>query len=113
MDQALDLLDYREGMPTFSAKIGSRQHIRRRGRLCKTPVDRTDRPVIDVEISSCNAYPNYTYNVQGTRGGLQGSLTEMKWRYFKEEEAPEQHLIKTPLMKEDGSPAYCSETDMV
>jgi hypothetical protein len=68
-----------------------------------------ERPLIDVEISSCDAYPGCVYNVMGTRGGLSGSMTELNWRYFRAGEAPEQHLIKTPLMKEDGSPAYCSE----
>jgi hypothetical protein len=63
-----------------------------------------------MEISSCQAYPNFTYNIQGTRGGLQGSLDAIKWRYYEEEKAPEQHLIKTSLSHGDGSPAYCGET---
>lgn len=66
-------------------------------------------PVIDIEISSCNAYPCYTYLVQGTRGGLKGSMTHIDWKYFCEEEAPQQHLICTPLSHQDGTPAYCSE----
>lgn len=109
VDQALDLLDYREGMPEIFCKMDRVNTFGDAEDYVKLLLTAPGRPVIDVEISSCNAYPNYTYNVQGTRGGLQGNMEEMKWRYFKEEEAPEQHLIKTPLMKEDGSPAYCSE----
>lgn len=67
------------------------------------------RPVIDLEISSCCAYPCFTYSVQGTNGGLKGSMEHMDWKYFKPEEAPEQKLIRTPLSDSDGSPAYCSE----
>jgi scyllo-inositol 2-dehydrogenase (NADP+) len=67
------------------------------------------RPTIDVEISSCCAYPSFTYNVQGTRGGLKGSTSRLDWKYFIPEEAPEQQLITTPLNKPDGSPAYCGE----
>jgi len=66
-------------------------------------------PVVDLEISSCCAYPAFTYNVQGTRGGLQGTMKHIDWKYFKPEEAPEQKLITEPLRKEDGTPAYCSE----
>ena len=66
-------------------------------------------PVVDLEISSCCAYPCFTYNVQGTRGGLKGSMDHMDWKYFKLEEAPKQYLIRTPLMKEDGTPEYCRE----
>ncbi|MGI6082048.1 MAG: Gfo/Idh/MocA family protein [Limnochordia bacterium] len=68
-----------------------------------------DRPIIDLEISSCCAYPSFTYNVQGTYGGLKGTMREMNWRYYRPEEAPEQQLITTPLSSEDGAPAYCRE----
>lgn len=67
------------------------------------------RPVIDIEISSCCAYPCYTYNVQGTHGGLKGSMAHADWKYFVQEEAPAQSLIRTPLKNEDGTPKYCSE----
>ncbi len=67
-------------------------------------------PVIDLEISSCCAYPCFTYQVQGTRGGLKGSMTHIDWKYYRPEEAPPQQLIRTPLAKPDGTPAYCGET---
>ena len=67
------------------------------------------RPLIDLEISSCCAYPSFTYNVQGTRGGLNGSMNHIDWKYFKEEEAPKQHLIEEPLKTPEGKPAYCGE----
>jgi len=68
-----------------------------------------NHPVVDLEISSCCAYPSFTYNVQGTRGGLKGSMEHIEWKYFKQEEAPKQVLIRTPLMNADGTPKYCSE----
>lgn len=67
-------------------------------------------PVIDLEISSCCAYPVPTYQVQGTRGGLKGTMDHIDWRYFKEEEAPSQQLIRTPLKNDDGTPRYCGES---
>ncbi|MBE6883302.1 MAG: Gfo/Idh/MocA family oxidoreductase [Ruminococcaceae bacterium] len=109
LDQALDLLDYRDGMPDILCRMDRANTFGDAEDYVKLILTAPDRPLIDMEVSSCNAYPNFTYNIQGTRGGLQGSLNELKWRYFKLEEAPEQHLIKTPLMKPDGSPAYCSE----
>ena len=68
-----------------------------------------NRPLIDLEISSCCAYPCFTYNIQATRGGLIGTMTHIDWKYFKEEEAPKQQLILEPLEKPDGTPAYCGE----
>jgi predicted dehydrogenase len=67
-------------------------------------------PVIDLEISSCCAYPCYTYLVHGTRGGLKGSTERLDWKYYVPEEAPVQRLTREPLRKADGTPAYCAET---
>ncbi len=64
-----------------------------------------DQPTIDLEISSCCAYPLYTYQVYGSLGGLTGTMTELKWRWFKPEEAPVQTLIREPL----PGPSYCGE----
>jgi scyllo-inositol 2-dehydrogenase (NADP+) len=67
------------------------------------------RPLIDLEISSCDPYTCFTYNVQGTQGGLKGSTSRVDWKYFVLAEAPEQRLIREPLCKPDGTPAYCGE----
>ncbi|MFD0682847.1 MULTISPECIES: Gfo/Idh/MocA family protein [unclassified Paenibacillus] len=67
------------------------------------------KPVVDVEISSCSAYPNSTYNIQGTRGGIKGNVTHLDWKYYKLEEAPEQHLTREPHVNAEGDPAYCRE----
>jgi predicted dehydrogenase len=62
-------------------------------------------PTIDLEISSCCAYPVYTYQVYGSNGGISGNMKKLEWKYFKPEEAPEQKLIRGPL----PNLAYCSE----
>ena len=67
------------------------------------------RPVIDLEISSCSAYPRAQFTIQGTNGGLTGNNMKLEWKYFKPEEAPHQELIRTPLFNANGEPAYCSE----
>jgi scyllo-inositol 2-dehydrogenase (NADP+) len=63
------------------------------------------RPTIDLEISSADAYPKYTYHVHGERGGLTGEMDKMQWKYYRPEEAPKQHLIREPL----AGRKYCSE----
>jgi len=67
------------------------------------------RPLIDLEISSCCAYPLFIYHVFGTQGGLKGGIGEMEWRYFKPSEAPKQRLTTVPIHKPDWTPAYCGE----
>jgi predicted dehydrogenase len=64
-----------------------------------------NRPVIDLEISSCNAYPHESFTVHGTLGGLKGGAAGLSWRYYHPAKAPGQKLIRTPL----PGPSYCRE----
>ena len=109
MDQAIMLLNYPEGNPAVFSKMDRVNTFGDAEDYVKVILTAPDRPLIDVEISSCDAFPLYTYKIQGTRGGLKGNMTNIEWKYFIEADAPEQTLIKTPLKKDDGTPAYCSE----
>lgn len=68
------------------------------------------RPMIDLEISSCCAYPCFTYNVYGTRGGLKCSHGHMEWRYYVPKEAPRLSLKRRPISKPEGTPSYCTDS---
>ncbi len=109
VDQALNLLDYYEGTPNVLCKMDLVNSFGDAEDYCKIILTAPERPLIDVSISSCNAYPSGTYNIHCANGGLWCSLTEVKWRWFDPAEAPEQHLIRTPLTDANGNPAYCSE----
>ena len=109
VDQALNLLDYYDGMPNILCKMDRVNTFGDAEDYVKIIMTAPDRPLIDLSISSCNAYPSGTYNIHGTNGGLWCSLEEVKWRWFDPEKAPEQHLIRTPLVGPNGDPAYCSE----
>lgn len=67
-------------------------------------------PTIDLEISTCCAYPCFVYNIYGTRGGMKGTTSHMEWKYFKSREAPKQKLIKAPIYTPSHTPGYCSES---
>ena len=71
----------------------------------KILLTRKGSPTIDLEISSCHAYPRDMYEVYGTQGGLTGGPSGLKWRFFKPREAPKQALIRSPL----PGPSYCRE----
>ncbi|MBW7460471.1 gfo/Idh/MocA family oxidoreductase, partial [Paenibacillus sepulcri] len=66
-------------------------------------------PSIDIEISSCSAFPGEPFVIQGTHGGLHGNNHRLEWKYYKTAEAPPQQLIRGPLLDANGKPAYCSE----
>lgn len=105
MDQALQLFGT-DVMPRVFCKMDRVNTFGDAEDYVKIILTGENRPLIDVEISSCCAYPSFTYNVQGSKGGLKGSMTHIDWKYFKPEEAPEQKLIREPLVTPEGEPAY-------
>lgn len=68
------------------------------------------KPLVDVEISSCDCYSPYNYRILAKNGSLRSDLSKIDIRYF--DPAAEKPLVQImePLEKEDRLPAYCSET---
>lgn len=67
------------------------------------------KPVVDIEISSMDAYSSYNVKVQGTRGTLEANGAGYKLKYFTDEENPAQPLQIESLRDEQGLPLFCSE----
>lgn len=108
VDQALQL--YGSGiMPKVTSILDNANSFGDAEDYVKLILHGNGRPTVDVEISSCCAYPEGHYNVQGTNGGIKGSLSELQWRYFKPEESPVYEVSDAPPSKADGSPSYYSE----
>ena len=51
---------------------------------------------IDIEVTSCCAYPGDTWLVMGTHGGLRGSTRELHWQWVVPEEMPLRELDTLP-----------------
>jgi scyllo-inositol 2-dehydrogenase (NADP+) len=66
-------------------------------------------PLIDLEISSCCAYPCFTYQIYGTCGGLKASQREATWRYYDPQQLPKLELHREPIANAEGGPIYCGE----
>ncbi|MBN8216463.1 MAG: Gfo/Idh/MocA family oxidoreductase [Spirochaetes bacterium] len=109
LDQALRFLDFK-GMPEVVCHLDLANSFGDADDFAKVLLKAPGRPLVEVEVSSCNAYSGFTYLVQGTRGGLKGSMKEIEWKYFDEKEAPKRQLCEKPISTPEGGPAYCSET---
>jgi len=108
VDQAINLLDYDPNTKVFCLM----DRVNTYGDaddFCKLILTAPNKPVLDIEISCCDAYPAFSYSVQGSQGGLTGSTSELKWRWFVPSESPNQKLIKTPIHDADWNPLYCTE----
>ena len=53
-------------------------------------------PLIDVEISSACAYPAESWRVFGTQGGLVGSTSSLRWKWFDPATLPERAVDTHP-----------------
>lgn len=109
LEQALDILDSDEMPPVFS-KLDRVNSFGDAEDYCKIIMTQPGKPLIDLEISSCDAYNDYNYNIQCSHGSLRATLSHIKYQYFTESEAPSQRMTLEPLEHADGTPAYCGET---
>ena len=67
------------------------------------------KPVVDLEIISCDAYSDYNVKIIGSRGTLKCTPRGYKYTYIKDGENPERPVCEEPLKNDQGEPVFCSE----
>ena len=105
VDQALMLFDPKGSMPQVWCRMDRANTFGDAEDHVKLILWGKGRPTVDLEISSCSAFPTYSFQVYGTRGGLTCQGCKVQWRYFKESQSPKQKLLRDPM----PGRAYCSE----
>ena len=68
-----------------------------------------NKPVVDIEISSIDAYSNYNIKVLGTKGTLKATPNAYEMTYIQDGENPERPVVETFLKDDAGNPMYCGE----
>jgi len=106
LDQALNLLNT-EKMPDVICVMDRVNTCGDAEDFVKLLLRVPGKPLIDLEISSCCAYPLFTYHIQASRGGLLASTNHIDWKYYKPQEAPKVKLQTSPLSNQNGEPSYC------
>ncbi|MEA4831480.1 MAG: Gfo/Idh/MocA family oxidoreductase [Oscillospiraceae bacterium] len=109
LDQVLSLINDYDHMPAVLSRLYNANGYGDAEDYAKLVLSFPGKPFVIVSASSSDPYPSYTYKIQGTRGGLKASQSQIQWKYFIGSEASEQKLTVLPLKKEDGTPKYCSE----
>jgi len=56
----------------------------------------SDSPLIDIEVTRACAYPRDVWLVMGTQGGLTGTSSSLRWKYFNPEDLPPRQLDTKP-----------------
>ncbi len=68
-----------------------------------------NKPLVDVEINSTDAYSNYNVKIQGSKGTFKCTALAYEYKYIVDGENPERPVVKESLKDENGEPLYCSE----
>jgi predicted dehydrogenase len=75
----------------------------------KILISAPNRPLVDIEISSIDAYSKYNIKIQGTKGTFKATLNEYEMTFIKDGENPERPVIEEFLKDDEGNPVYCME----
>ena len=67
------------------------------------------KPLVDIEVSSNDAYPAAHVKFLGTKGTYKSTILEYEMKYIVDGENPERPLIIESMKNEEGYPCYCSE----
>lgn len=103
--QALDLWDPKLSMPKVWCQFDRVNTFGDAEDHVKMILTAKGKPTVDLEISSCCAYPAYGVQIYGSCGGLTGIGNHLEWKYFDPKKAPKQKLIRTPM----PGLKYCGE----
>lgn len=106
---ALGFLDFDESFKVEFSRLGRVLNSGDADDYAKIILSAPNKPVVDVEISSNDAFPASTLKILGSRGTYSSSITNYKLKYITDGENPERELILKPLEDENGYPAYCTE----
>ena len=110
---ALGLMDFAEDARVVYSKLGLGLTSGDANDYAKIILAAKGHPVVDVEISSMDAFSNYNVKLQGTRGTYRTSTTSYSMKYMVDGENPERPVIRESLQDEEGLPIYCRETPVI
>ncbi|MBO5884048.1 MAG: Gfo/Idh/MocA family oxidoreductase [Clostridia bacterium] len=106
---ALGFLGFDKDTKVVYSKLGSALTSGDADDYAKVILEAPGKPVVDIEVSSCDAFSNFTLKVQGSRGTLKTSLSKCEIVYIVDGENPERPVIEASLKNEAGEPIYCGE----
>lgn len=77
--------------------------------FAKIIIEAPDKPLVDIEVTSADAYSDYNLKLIGSRGTYKSTTLKYKMTYIVDGENPERPVIESSLEDENRNPAYCRE----
>ena len=107
---ALGFLDFSENTQVVFSKLAcTTLNSGDSDDYCKVIMTAPDKPVIDLEINSTDAYCDYNVKLQGSKGTFKCTIAKWKGKYIVDGENPERPVQETFLHNGNKVPMYCSE----
>ncbi len=106
---ALGFLDFDENTKLMYSKLGCGLTSGDGDDYAKLILEAPGKPVVDVEVSSCDAFSSFNVKIQGSRGTLKSTIKKCNIVYYTDEENEPRPVIEESLKNEEGEPIYCSE----
>jgi len=107
---ALAFLDFDKNTKVVYSRLGKTLTSGDADDYAKILLEAPDKPLIDLEINSNDAYPVWNLKILGSRGTLMSNLSQYKLTYIIDGENPEKPVQENFIHNEKGEPIYCSET---
>ena len=107
---ALGFIDFDKNARVVYSKLDTALTSGDADDYAKILISAPERPLVDIEISSVDAYSNYTVKVQGSRGTFKATPAAYEITYICDGENPDRPVIETFLKDDNGNPIYCSES---
>lgn len=106
---AVDLLDFSDKIEVPFSKLACGLTSGDADDYAKIILTAPGKPVIDLEISSIDAFSDYNMKIQGSRGTFKSTLAKYTMKYIVDSENPERPVIEETLRGENDAPMYCGE----
>ena len=106
---ALGFLDFDENVEVAYSRLDTALTSGDADDYVKILLTAPHKPLLDVEISSTDAYSQGMLKIQGTKGTCKATPASYEMKYIEDGENPDRPIVEEFLKDENGNPIYCSE----
>ena len=106
---ALGFLDFDKNARVIYSKLDTALTSGDADDYSKILITAPNKPLIDIEISSIDAYANYVLKIQGSKGTFKVKGNEYEMTYIVDGENEPKPVVEGFIHDENRNPIYCSE----
>ena len=106
---ALGFLDFDDDARVVYSKLDRVLNSGDSDDYAKILVTAPGKPLVDIEISSNDAYPAANIKLLGSKGTYKSTISDYEMKYIADGENPEKTLVLDSMKNDEGYPCYCTE----